>query len=122
MRAFFKYVESNNIFYGSCMKLEIYEDAALPIIKISGHFSFIDGSMFVKSVEHIITGPANQIIIDLKNVDLIDTSALGGLLLLYSKCSDYGKSVILLGSSKKVLNMITASRLDKLFLIRDAQI
>ncbi len=60
------------------------------------------------------------LIIDISDVEYIDSSGLGAFLLAHRQLKDYDKSIILVGAQEVVKSMISISQLTDLFLMADS--
>lgn len=56
------------------------------------------------------------LIVNLSDVEYVDSSGLGALLLAYRQLSDHGIPVILVGVQDNVMKMLNISRLEEIFI------
>jgi anti-anti-sigma factor len=88
-------------------------------VRLSGRFDFTTRGQFIPEVEGALaSAPGTEINIDLYQVEYIDSSALGMLLMLRDKAKRHSKSVTLVGAQGMVKDIITTAQFDKLFSIR----
>ena len=89
-------------------------------LKLRGRFDFHSHSDFRSAYEAILASDAvREIVIDFGEVDYLDSSALGMLLLLREKADSSGKSVFLSGLKGTVKQVLEIANFGKLFSIRD---
>lgn len=88
-------------------------------LKLGGRFDFHSHRDFRSAYEKIIeTGSVREIVIDFGEVDYLDSSALGMLLLLREKADGAGKNVVLAGLKGTVKQVLDIANFGKLFTIR----
>jgi anti-anti-sigma factor len=54
-------------------------------------------------------------VLDLSNIEVIDSAGIGALLLAHRQLSEYGLLLILVGAQPQVMTMLEISQLDDLF-------
>jgi anti-anti-sigma factor len=85
-------------------------------LKLNGRFDFHSHRDFRTAYEEIIeTAGVREVIINFSNVDYLDSSALGMLLLLREKAEAAGKSVSLTGLQGMVKQVLEIANFGKLF-------
>lgn len=88
-------------------------------LKLSGRFDFHSHRDFRSAYEKILeTGAVREIVIDFAEVDYLDSSALGMLLLLREKADGAGKNVALAGLRGTVKQVLDIANFGKLFSIK----
>lgn len=88
-------------------------------LKLSGRFDFHSHRDFRSAYEKILeTGALREIVIDFSDVDYLDSSALGMLLLLREKADGAGKNVQLTGLRGTVKQVLDIANFGKLFTIK----
>lgn len=88
-------------------------------LKLGGRFDFHSHRDFRAAYEQVLeTGPVKEIVIDFGEVDYLDSSALGMLLLLREKADAAGKRVVLAGLKGTVKQVLDIANFGKLFTIR----
>ena len=91
----------------------------LATLKLGGRFDFHSHRDFRTAYEKILeTGAVREIIIDFSEVDYLDSSALGMLLLLREKVDGAGKSIVLTGLKGTVKQVLDIANFGKLFSIK----
>jgi anti-anti-sigma factor len=89
-------------------------------LKLGGRFDFHSHRDFRGAYEKILeNGAVREIVVDFGDVDYLDSSALGMLLLLREKAEGRGKSVVLAGMKGTVKQVLDIANFGKLFSIRD---
>ncbi|MDP2832148.1 MAG: STAS domain-containing protein [Pseudomonadota bacterium] len=89
-------------------------------LKLGGRFDFHSHRDFRAAYEKVLeTGAVREIIINFGEVDYLDSSALGMLLLLREKAEGTGKSVVLAGLHGTVKQVLDIANFGKLFSIRN---
>lgn len=88
-------------------------------LKLGGRFDFHSHRDFRAAYESLLeTGAVREIVIDFSEVDYLDSSALGMLLLLREKADGAGKSIVLAGLKGAVKQVLDIANFGKLFSIR----
>lgn len=88
-------------------------------LKLSGRFDFHSHRDFRSAYEKFLeTGATREIIIDFSEVDYLDSSALGMLLLLREKADGAGKTIVLTGLRGTVKQVLDIANFGKLFTIK----
>jgi anti-anti-sigma factor len=89
------------------------------ILKLGGRFDFHSHRDFRASYEKLLEGGgAREIVLDFAEVDYLDSSALGMLLLLREKAEGAGKAVVLSGLQGTVKQVLDIANFGKLFTIK----
>ncbi len=84
-------------------------------LNLAGKFTFADNKVFNSILEEIQA--YKKIIIDLANVEFIDSAALGILLLVRDKCDKTSTNLLLRNPKGQVKQMFDISRFSDLFTI-----
>jgi len=88
-------------------------------LKLGGRFDFHSHRDFRSAYEKILeTGAVREIVIDFGEVDYLDSSALGMLLLLREKAESTGKNIVLAELRGTVKQVLDIANFGKLFSIR----
>jgi anti-anti-sigma factor len=88
-------------------------------IRLSGRFDFTTRGVFLNQVEGALPGAqGDEIRVDLSQVNYIDSSALGMLLMLRDKAKRSAKNIVLYGARDMVKDIILTAQFDKLFALR----
>ncbi|MEY4767566.1 MAG: hypothetical protein RL637_205 [Pseudomonadota bacterium] len=85
------------------------------IIKVSGRFDFSMHQVFRKATEQININHIKHIIIDMKETDYIDSSALGMLLVLRDKMGEDREAVSINNAKPEVRKILDIANFNKLF-------
>lgn len=88
-------------------------------LKLSGRFDFHSHRDFRSAYEKLLeTGAIREVIINFSEVDYLDSSALGMLLLLREKADGAGKNIVLTGLHGTVKQVLDIANFGKLFTIK----
>lgn len=88
-------------------------------LKLGGRFDFHSHRDFNSAYETILEiGSVREIVIDMGEVDYLDSSALGILLLLREKAEGSGKKVVLAGLKGMAKQVLEIANFGKLFAIQ----
>ena len=74
---------------------------------------------FDRAVEEVVETEAPKILVNLRQVDVIDSSGIGSLVAAYSRASARGGAVKLVHLPAKVQNVVHIAQLHRLFEIFD---
>ena len=83
-------------------------------IKITGRFDFGIHQEFRKATEQASNG-VKTVIVDMRNVDYVDSSALGMLLVLRDKVGESINAIKIKNSKPEVKKILEIANFDKLF-------
>jgi len=98
------------------MQIATEFNAAKAILKLNGRFDFHSHRDFRSAYEAALDKDGvREVVIDFKDVDYLDSSALGMLLLLREKAEAVGKSVALVGLQGMVKQVLEIANFGKLF-------
>jgi anti-anti-sigma factor len=86
------------------------------VIHLQGCFAYAAKPTFQREIARILADDAvRDIEVDLKDVDDMDSSALGMLLLLRDEARGYGRTVAISGINGKVREQLAIANFEKLF-------
>ena len=89
-------------------------------VRMSGRFTFADNQAFRELLNEIATNAVKAISFDMKELEFVDSAALGMLLLAHDECTKHSKGKInLQNASGQVRKMISIARFDQYFNIVD---
>jgi len=101
------------------MQIETEVSAGKAVLNLNGRFDFHSHRDFRGAYEKALdTADVREIAINFKQVDYLDSSALGMLLLLREKSEAAGKSVSLFGLQGMVKQVLDIANFGKLFTIK----
>jgi HptB-dependent secretion and biofilm anti anti-sigma factor len=101
------------------MDIEISTTAGEALLRLSGRFDFTTRDQFLARADETVAGSkAAEIGIDLGQVNYIDSSALGMLLMLRDKAKKHDSTVALLNAHGQVREVIATAQFDRLFPVR----
>jgi anti-anti-sigma factor len=90
------------------------------VLNLNGRFDFHSHRDFRSAYESVMEGAeVRDIEINFRQVDYLDSSALGMLLLLREKAEAAGKNVALVGLQGMVKQVLEIANFGKLFAVRD---
>ena len=82
-------------------------------MEIDGRFDFNIHSQFRKSYTDL--PPSTRFVVDLKNTDFMDSSAMGMLLLLRENAGKENADIHLVNCNPEIERILAVSNMDKLF-------
>ncbi|MHB1458165.1 MAG: STAS domain-containing protein [Armatimonadota bacterium] len=98
-------------------KLQVSTDQILgtPVITANGDIDIYSVASFRSSINEVLDTGANELIIDLKGVEYVDSSGFGALLGATKRVKPIGGKIILVGCSPSVARMMRITQLDTIF-------
>jgi anti-anti-sigma factor len=87
------------------------------VIRLRGRFDFSAHRSFSDGMEQALTAPSRDIQVDLADVDYIDSSALGTLLVAQDRAKAAGKSISLARAKGTVQQVLEIANFHKRFTI-----
>ena len=93
---------------------------ALPIVELSGSCTMEQSMRIGEELDPLARDPAVRLLIlDLRDLDFIESSGLGGMIAAYLKCRKRGAEVRLVGPVPAIMRVLEITQLDKLFRVCD---
>lgn len=100
------------------MQAVVNRDGAKAVVKLSGRFDFNTHRDFRNACDPLVADAGiREIQVEFSEVDYLDSSALGMLLMLRDKASGVGKDVALAGVKGNVKQVMDIANFSKLFKI-----
>ncbi len=99
------------------MDIEYKDLGEHKIIEVSGEVDLYNVSELKKSLFSITDGGSKSVIVDMKNVNYMDSSGIGALVAGQKKMRAHGGTFALLSIHDDVLNILKLATLDKFFKI-----
>ncbi len=78
-------------------------------------------AQFHKEIEQQLQNGNNKLIIDLKNVPLLDSTALGVIIMAFQVVQRSGGKLVLLNPQKAVCNILEVTRLTSILEVYDSE-
>src|SRR4051794_34936480 len=107
------------------MSLDIARDVKEGVVILSLNGRLIVGdpvNRLREEVTNLIAEGSNKIILDLKDVDYIDSTGLGGMVICYTNANKAGGALKLLHANKRNMDLLELTNLNKVFQVfRDEQ-
>lgn len=96
-------------------------EAGLPIVSLSGSCTMEQSTRVGEELEPLANDPAvKAIILDLRDLDFIESSGLGDVIAAYQNCRKRGADLRLVGPAPAIMRVLEITRLDQLFQICDS--
>ena len=96
--------------------VEVDESGEEPVIRIHGQFDFLLNSAFREAYRQF--SPESRFVLDMADVEAIDSSALGMLLMLREYAGNDRARVILQHLNEDVRRVLELSNFDRLFSLK----
>lgn len=101
------------------MNISVTTDGPIAKIQLDGRFDFSVHRSFKEAYDPLLRQQGvHSMEIDLRNVEYLDSSALGMLLLLRERAEAEGKAVVLSRPNPTVAQILDIANFGKLFTIR----
>ena len=98
------------------MNVSVNHENGRARLALKGRFDFTCHRSFKQAYEDAFAGVSvNELVVDMRDVDYLDSSALGMLLLLRDKGKAMGKPVSLANCGGTVRDVLRVANFDKLF-------
>lgn len=96
-------------------------ESGLPIVSISGSCTMEQSTRIGEELEPLAADPTVKVlIIDLRDLDFIESSGLGDVIAAYQNCRKRGAELRLVGPAPSIMRVLEITRLDQLFRICDS--
>ena len=104
------------------MKIEIRTVGDVRILDCSGKITLGEGTMAVRNtVRDILKDNGKKIILNLANVNYIDSSGIGELVSTYTTVTNNGCQLKLLSLTKKIQELLAITKLLTVFQVFDSE-
>ncbi len=97
------------------VELSQSNDAGKLVVQLKGKFTFSDHERFGEILKQLRTGSLSQVTLDFSDVDMVDSSALGMLLVARQEAEKTNAQIILRGMTGQVDKVFTISNFKQLF-------
>ena len=88
-------------------------------VTLSGKFTFSDNQAYRNILEQIANPQVTHITFHMRQVDFVDSAALGMLLLARDEAQKHDKKLIISGIQGQVKKMFSVARFDSLFSLQN---
>jgi anti-anti-sigma factor len=89
-------------------------------IDLKGRLTFSDYAVFREVVDIFNTSPVKRCLLDLSELEFIDSAGLGMLLIARDKVQGKNGHLVIRGASGQVRKMLDLGRFDTLFTLEDS--
>ena len=100
------------------MKLEREQERGVTIVSIHGVVKLGDSARELAALlEELLSSDAEAVLLDMEEIDYLDSTGLGELVGYLQRFSDAGRRLALLNPHTRVVNLLKLTRLDEVFTI-----
>ena len=100
-----------------------HERGGAVVLELSGRFVLGEPvERFRAVLEQLLAEGKNRIVLDMRGVDYIDSSALGCLVMAHTKVSRTGGTMSMFGLNEKALELLVITKLATVFRIAENEI
>ena len=103
------------------MDIEFRDHGEHKIISVSGEVDLYNVSDLKKALFSVTDGKYNSVVVDMKNVNYMDSSGIGALVAGQKKMKAHNGKFALINIHDDVLNILKLATLDKFFRIFDSE-
>ena len=99
----------------------ITEENAIVHLKLSGRI--LDNeqtSKLLKEVDNTISEKINKIVLDIENIEYINSNGLNCFIKLLTKARNIGGDAVIVNVPEKIKNLLLISKLNTVFTIKDS--
>ena len=102
------------------LQIEMRREADVPIVALSGSCTMEQSMRLGEELAPLAGDPTvKMLIIDLHDLDFIESSGLGGVIAAYLKCRKRGADLRLVGPAPAIRRVLEITQLDKILRICD---
>lgn len=104
------------------MKAKTYDDFGAAVVEPKG--ALVGGDVLddlKQTAADLLGQGTRRLVVDMKGIDLVNSTGLGALIGLHSSYREQGGEVILCGLDKKIRNLFVLTRLSEVFPVEDTQ-
>ena len=103
------------------MDIEFRDYGEHKIISVSGEVDLYNVSDLKKALFSVTDGKYNSVVVDMKNVNYMDSSGIGALVAGQKKMKAHNGKFALINIHDDVLNILKLATLDRFFRIYDTE-
>jgi len=103
------------------MEVDIKDLGEHKVVNISGEVDLYNVSELKKTLFSVTDGANKSVIVDMKNVNYMDSSGIGALVAGQKKMKAHGGHFALMNIHEDVLNILKLATLDKFFKIYETE-
>jgi len=92
-------------------------DQDVMVLRADGGLNGANADEFVDQLAKLVRGGVRKIIVDCSDLSYISSSGIGTLVLLHRRMSDHGGDVKIAGLTGMVAQVLSLTRMDRLFQI-----
>lgn len=104
---------------GATLNARVREMGGIPVVELEGEIDLSTSPIFKETVYGVIESGKIDVIIDLNELEFMDSTGLGVLVAALKKTSYEGGSIRLICNRRNILKVFTITGLDKVFSIYD---
>ncbi len=104
---------------GAVLNARVREMGGIPVVELEGEIDLSTSPVFKETVYGVIESGNKDVIIDLNELEFMDSTGLGVLVAALKKTSYQGGSIRLICNKRNILKVFTITGLDKVFSIYD---
>lgn len=97
------------------MHITAHQQLGTYTFSLGGHFTFTDHPEFREVLTHIEQAGVTSVIVDISQVEFVDSAALGMLLLANDAASKYAKKLVIRGAQGQVKKMFDMANFQSIF-------
>ncbi len=96
-------------------------EKSISILRVEGKILGNAADVFRRKMEQQLQAAQGKLVVDLMNVPLIDSSALGAIVLMLKHCQESGGKLVLLNPQKAVREVLEVTQLATVIEIYDTE-
>jgi len=98
------------------VKIEQTQEGDVTVVGIEGVIQLGESARRLsKYLQGLLDGGAEKVILDLSQIDYVDSTGLGELVGYLQRFSEQGRRLVLLNPRTRILNLLKLTRLDEVF-------
>ena len=114
-------VNVNNQIEMDKFSFTIAEENSIILLKLSGRI--LDNeqtSRLISEVENTLSDKINKIVLDIENIEYINSNGLNCFIQLLTKARNMGGDAVIVNVPEKIKNLLLISKLNTVFTIKDS--
>ena len=114
-------VNVNNQIEMDKFSFTITEENSIILLKLSGRI--LDNeqtSRLISEVENTLSDKINKIVLDIENIEYINSNGLNCFIQLLTKARNMGGDAVIVNVPEKIQNLLLISKLNTVFTIKDS--
>lgn len=93
--------------------IEVSHDGGMVVIALHGELDLASAPVFSDQLHHATAGDAAAIVVDLSELDFMDSTGLRSILEAHQRCGDSGRRFAVVPGTRQVARLLEVARVEE---------